>query len=231
MSLHIISPRLFVLSLTVSLFLASVALTGSLMVAGCQTVYYQAMEKLGYEKRDILVDRVDNAREAQEEAKKQFQSALEQFIVVTNYDGGDLQQQYWNFKGEYEASTAKAEAVHKRITEVERVANDLFDEWEQELEQYTSRELRRASQDQLQATRSHYRKLIGAMQRAEKKLDPVLAAFRDRVLFLKHNLNAQAIASLRTDRATVESDIAVLIRDMNRSIEEADRFIQAMSQR
>jgi len=195
----------------------------------CQTAYYGAMEKLGYEKRDILVSRVDNARDAQQEAKEQFQDALQQFIAVTNYSGGQLEEQYNQLKGEFEESEARANDVRKRIDDVERVADDLFAEWSSELDEYTNSEMRRASKRQLDATQTRCQKLIGVMNRAEKKLDPVLAAFRDRVLFLKHNLNASAVASLRGERAKVESDIGALIADMNRSIAEADAFIKEMS--
>ena len=201
----------------------------AVLLAGCQTAYYGAMEKLGYEKRDILVDRVDDAREAQQLAKKQFESALEQFIAVTNFSGEELEQQYNKLKDEFDDSESRANTVRKRIADVERVAQDLFSEWEKELAQYTSPELRRSSQAQLNSTRARYRELIGAMKRAERKLDPVLAAFRDRVLFLKHNLNARAIASLKAERARVQSDITALVADMNRSIAEADRFIKEMS--
>jgi len=199
-------------------------------LSACQSVYYGTMEKFGYEKRDLLVGNVEDARKAQQGAKKQFESALEQFIAVTNYQGGDLEKQYRKLKGEYEDSEAKANKVRSEIAEVERVAKDLFAEWESELKQYSSAELRRNSQRQLQDTRARYQQLIAAMKRAERKLDPVLNAFRDRVLYLKHNLNAQAIASLRTNRKAMESDIALLIGDMNRSIAEADRFIKAMSE-
>lgn len=199
-------------------------------LAGCQSVYYGTMEKLGYEKRDLLVSNVDDARKAQQDAKKQFESALEQFVAVTNYQGGELEKQYRKLKGEYDDSEAQANKVRSEIAEVERVAKDLFTEWEAELKQYSSAELRRNSQRQLQDTRARYQQLITAMKRAERKLDPVLNAFRDRVLYLKHNLNAQAIASLRTNRKAIESDISALIGDMNRSIAEADRFIQAMSE-
>lgn len=199
------------------------------IVNGCQTAYYKTMEKFGYEKRDLLVSRVDKAREAQQEAKKQFESALHQFIAVTNFEGGSLQRQYERLKDEFEESEEKANAVRSRIASVERVAADLFAEWKQELNQYNDQNLRRSSQRQLRDTQARYRQLINAMKRAEKKIGPVLSAFRDRVLFLKHNLNARAIASLRTNRAAVESDIASLIRDMNRSISEADRFIKEMS--
>ena len=200
----------------------------ALLMAGCQTAYYSTMEGLGFEKRDILVDRVEDARDAQQEAKVQFESALEQFIAVTDYRGGDLEDQYRNLKSEFEDSEDRARAVRRRIDDVERVAEDLFDEWEAELRQYTDANLRRASADQLRRTQTSYRQLMEAMRRAESKIDPVLLAFRDRVLFLKHNLNAQAIASLKTNRAAVESDIQALIRDMNQSITEADRFVQSM---
>jgi hypothetical protein len=52
-----------------------------LLLAGCQTAYYKTMEKFGYHKRDILVDRVKDAKETQEEAKEQFKSALESDVA------------------------------------------------------------------------------------------------------------------------------------------------------
>jgi len=207
----------------------SVALVVALMLGGCQSMYYGAMEKMGIEKRDILVDRVDSAREAQQEAKDQFGSALEQFIAVTNYSGGDLEKQYKTLKGEYEDSVSRAEDVHDKIRSVEDVADALFKEWEKELKQYSSAELRRSSERQLKATKKSYSTLIAAMKAAEKKIDPVLAAFNDRVMYLKHNLNANAIASLKTQRKSVEIDIQDLIKDMNESIAEADNFIKSMS--
>ena len=66
------------------------------------------------------------------------------------------------------------------------------------------------------------------MRAAEGKLDPVLKKFRDQTLFLKHNLNAKAIAALDSQLARVKGDVAQLIRDMERSIAEADRFISQM---
>lgn len=144
----------------------------ALSLSACQTAYYGAMEKLGYEKRDILVDRVEDACEAQQEAKQQFESALEQFIAVTNFSGGELERQYNKLKDAYDDSDARAQAVRKRIDDVDRVAQDLFKEWDRELKQYTDPALRRSSQKQLTATKARHQKLITVMRRAEKKLDP-----------------------------------------------------------
>ena len=40
----------------------------------------------------------------------------------------------------------------------------------------------------LAETKRQYSQLISAMKRAERKMNPVLTAFNDQVLFLKHNL-------------------------------------------
>lgn len=200
-----------------------------ILVPGCETAYYGTMEKLGYEKRDLMVNRVESAREAQEDAKEQFESALDKFSSVLQFDGGALEDKYDQLKTAYDRSNARAQTVRDRIKSVENVAADLFKEWETELSEYSSDNLRRSSARKLNQTRRQYAKLIGAMKRAESKMDPVLVAFNDQVLFLKHNLNAKAIASLQTELVSVESEVNSLIKDMNASIREADAFISAMA--
>lgn len=197
---------------------------------GCQTAYYKTMESFGVHKRDILKDNVEEARDSQTEAKEQFQSALEKFTEVTGFRGGDLELKYKEMKRELERCEDKAEKVRTRINKVEDVADALFNEWEEELEQYSSRKLRRSSEKKLYETRRQYEKLDAAMRRAEEKMDPVLVVFRDQVLYLKHNLNAKAIASLQDELAAVEEDVAMLVKDMEASIAEADSFIKTMSE-
>ncbi len=199
-------------------------------LAGCKSAYYSTMEKFGYHKRDILVDRVQDAQTAQEQAKKQFLSALEQFTAVVGYEGGELETTYKRLKSEFERSEEKADAVHKRIDDVQSVAKALFKEWNAELDDYTNANLRNISQQKLEQTQERYTRLIEAMQRAEAQIDPVLAAFRDQVLFLKHNLNAQAVGSLEDELISVRTDVAALVSAMEVSINEAGNFVKAMSQ-
>lgn len=195
---------------------------------GCQKAYYASMEKMGYDKREILSDRVENARESQEDAKEQFANALERYKSVVDFDGGKLEEKYNILNDEYETSEAMAEDVRDRIESVEDVAGALFEEWAEEITQYSSSKLRRSSQKQLTATKARYKTLIRAMKKASSKMDPVLAAFKDQVLYLKHNLNAKAIASLEGELTTIRSDVAVLIKEMEKSIAEADAFIKTL---
>lgn len=196
--------------------------------AGCSSVYYNTMEKFGYAKRDLLVERVDDTRKAQGAAKEQFANALEQFLAVTKVDGGELQKKYDSLNREFNRSETAAKEVHSRIAAVEDVAEALFREWKQELSQYTNASLKAESQRQLDTTRRRYDDLVRLMRRAADRMDPVLATFRDQVLFLKHNLNARAIASLDTTSRTLEADISRLIADMEASIRESEAFIKSL---
>jgi len=198
------------------------------LLGACSSAYYKTMEGLGIEKRDILVDRVEEARDAQGDASEQFASALEQFRSTVNFDGGDLEKIYDRLNDEYESSISEAEQVSERIDAVEDVAGDLFKEWESELDQYSRADLRRSSAKLLSDTRKRYDKLMTTMRRAERSMEPVLEAFEDQVLFLKHNLNARAIGALRNELDSIEHDTAVLIAQMQKAIAEADAFIKSM---
>lgn len=199
-----------------------------LALSGCQSTYYAAMEKVGVHKRDILVDRVEAARDAQQDAKEQFQDALERYRSVVQVNGGELETRYKALDSEYRASQDSAEAVHARIKAVEDVAEALFDEWEGELAQYSNPSLRSSSARELQRTRQDYRNLIQRMKAAERRIEPVLSVLHDQVLFLKHNLNARAIGALKGEYRTLQGNVDQLLRDMQRAIDESDAFVRRL---
>jgi GH15 family glucan-1,4-alpha-glucosidase len=203
-------------------------LSAVISLTACETVVYDALEKVGYHKRDILIDRIDAAQASQTEGQEQFKSALEQFKSVINFDGGDLEVTYDQLNDEYEASVDAADEIHDRIDSVKNVADALFDEWQEELEQYSNASLRRDSERQLKNTRRRYSKVLGAMRRAEKAIDPVLASLKDNTLYLKHNLNARAIASLKNELGTVDNDVNALLTAMQQAINESNAFIDEL---
>ncbi|NOQ15492.1 MAG: DUF2959 family protein [Methyloprofundus sp.] len=199
-----------------------------LSLTACSSMYYSALEGVGIPKRELMIHRVEKARDTQEDTKEQFKSALAQFTEVTNFNGGNLEAIYNKLNDEYEDSVSQAELVRKRISDIEDVSAALFEEWEEEITQYSSASLKRNSQKQLNSTKSQYKQLIRAMEQAETKLDPVLAVFKDQVLYLKHNLNARAISSLKDELSGIQSDVSSLISAMEKSINEANTFISSM---
>jgi len=212
---------------------ALVRLTAALMIApiflsGCATASYNIQERFGIEKRDILVDRVLDVSKSQTEAKEEFADALEAFRAVIDVDAGELETLYDDLNRAYKRADGEADMVRSRIKSVKRVSRDLFREWEGELNEYSDPALRRASERQLRETQDRYDVLVSKMDNASASMDPVLSVFKDRVLYLKHNLNARAIASLGTETADLESDVARLIAEMEQSIAAANDFIAEM---
>lgn len=208
---------------SVLLLVFSVLLLATL--SSCASTYYGAMEKVGVHKRDILVDRVEEGRDSQEDAQTQFQSALEQFDSIVKLEETDLKKAYDKFDKEYKKCQGVADDVSTRIDKIESVADALFKEWKSELKQYENKDLRRSSEKQLAATKSRYADMLATMKTAEESMKPVLQIFSDNVLFLKHNLNAQAIGSLQSEFATLESHIGELVQSMNIAIASSNKFI------
>ncbi|WP_085297552.1 DUF2959 family protein [Cognaticolwellia mytili] len=200
----------------------------AIAMLGCQSAYYSAMEKVGVHKRDIMLDRVENAQTAQQDAQQQFKSALDQLSQLINYDGGDLAAQYELVNDQYEASKSSAEEVESRIVAIENVADALFDEWNDEIQQYSSASLKQQSQQKMKKTQRNYQSLIKSMYRAKDRMAPVLAALKDNSLYLKHNLNAQAIGALQGEYKTIKRDVESLVAEMSKAIEQSQQFIDLL---
>lgn len=194
-------------------------------LTSCSSAYYGAMEKVGVHKRDILVDRVEAGRDSQADAQEQFKSALEQFDSIVKLEETDLKKAYDKLNKEYEKSRGAADEVTERIDSIESVAAALFREWKAELKEYQNADLRRSSEKQMRATKSRYEEMLVTMKDAEESMEPVLKIFHDNVLFLKHNLNAQAIGSLQSEFANLEGQIGELIKSMNVAIASSNQFI------
>lgn len=207
------------------LLLPLIALT---LFSGCETAYINTMEQFGVHKRDILADRIVDVQEAQAEGQQEFRSALEQFRSVIDVEGGELEKQYNKLQSAYDDSEAAAEKISERIDKVESVAEALFDEWDDELDQYTNQRLRADSERKLKETQRGYEQVMRAMRASEKSLTPVLNALRDNTLYLKHNLNASAIGALRGEYQNVNSNVEQLLKSMEKSIAESDAFIKTL---
>lgn len=201
-------------------------LAGIFLMNSCQSAYYAAWEKLGKEKRHLLKDQVEKVRSEQQEASEEFKDVLSRIKELYGFEGGDLEEFYEDLKSDYEDSLERSEGVSDRIDQVEEIAQDLFKEWEREIEEIDNATFKAQSRDSLQETRRRYERLHRSLIQAEQRMGPVLNKLEDYVLYLKHNLNAQAIGAIRQEVADIEVEVGSLIQDINRSIREADEFLK-----
>ena len=207
-------------TLTISFFV--------LILLSCQTTYYSVWEKLGKEKRHLLKDQVEEARTEQEKASEEFVDVLTRIKEIYGFDGGDLEDFYDKLNSDYKSCKKRAEAIDTRIEKVDRIANDLFEEWEDEIDEMANAKFRSNSLQSLKMAKKRYARLNAAMTKARSRMEPVLIHLRDYVLYLKHNLNAQAVGALKKEVGDIENEVEKLIVDIGRSIEEANRFLKTL---
>lgn len=196
------------------------------LLIGCQSAYYTVWEKLGKEKRHLLRDQVENSRSDQEKASEAFKDALTRLKEIYDFQGGDLEKMYSRLSANYDNCNERAAVIDERIDKIQRIARDLFAEWRLEIDQIHNPTFRSKSLQKLKTTQSRFADLESALITARRRMTPVLGSLKDYVLYLKHNLNAQAIGSLKGEAASIETDVGRLIRDIQRSIQEADMFLK-----
>lgn len=198
------------------------------LLGGCTKAYYAAMEKIGKEKRDILASRIEEGKKDQEKAKQQFATTLEAFQALTGFSGGNLEKTYKKLSGELDSAEKRAKDVRDQIKSIEQVSKDLFSEWGAEIEGMNNARYKAQSRTMLRTTEKRYGVLIGKMNDSARRMEPVLQAFRDQVVFLKHNLNSRAISSLKETGAKLDLEVGGLVKDLEASIQEADAFIATL---
>ena len=191
-------------------------------------VKYSAWETVGVEKRDLFKSQLRDVKDDQEETKESFKDALTKLKEVYSFDGGNLEREYNKLSNSYERASSDSDSVKKSIDKLNSIANDLFDEWREEIKSISTASFREKSRNQLDETKRKYAQLHKNLVASEKKIGPVLEKLKDQVLFLKHNLNAQAISGLKAEGVRIESDIQKLMKDMEASSKEADEFIKTL---
>jgi hypothetical protein len=203
------------------------ALAVCLFSMGCRSVYYAAFEKIGMEKRHLLRKNVEKAQEEQTEAAEEFKDVLTRIKELYGFDGGELESVYRKLSNDYEGCVSRAESIRDRIGKVNQIGSDLFTEWEREIQEITNAGLRAKSEASRRDARQRFSGLQAAMSQAESRLAPVLTQVNDYVLYLKHNLNASAVGAMQGEVGAIERDVSRLVDDMNRSIQEAQSFLDA----
>jgi hypothetical protein len=210
--------------------LRGVARTMPLIVlVGCTSSYYKAMKTFGKEKRDILVSRVKDSKREQQQAKDQIKTTMESFQALTGFQGGALEKNYKKLNGEYEKAADSAQKLHDRIDSIDQVSNDLFKEWQKEIDGMDNKKLKAQSATMLRESRLSEASYVKAMRQTEARMTPVITAFRDQVTFLKHNLNARAIGSLKGTSAKMSTDVDVLMISLDSSMAQADSLIASLN--
>lgn len=200
-----------------------------LSMSGCQTLYNTTLEKVfGMEKRQIFKRSVEDVSASQKKAQETFKDSITRLKELYHFSGGNLEAVYNKLKSSYESSKAQSDKVHERIENMEGLAKSMFAEWDKEIKEFSNPAFAEDSRRQWTETKAKYAVLSKSVRESEASMRPVLKQLNEHVIYLKHNLNAASIGTLKGESAAIETEIDGLIRKMNGSIQEADTFIKSL---
>jgi chromosome segregation ATPase len=200
-----------------------------ILSTSCSTVYYNFWEFLGQEKRELLQTELENITEDQSDVKEDFQDTLTKIRSEYSYKEGSLEKTYDELSGDYKSLNSQAENLSKRIVKAQDIASDLFQEWKEEAWKITNIEFRKESLKKRVSTMTKFKVTVKAIKAVESNMQRVLTKLNDRVLYLKHNLNAKAIGKIKIELKNIEGEIVALIKQINRSNDQANSFIKEMN--
>ena len=114
-------------------------------------------------------------------------------------EGKDRRKLYKNLMKEMDNCDKRVEGVRKRTAEMNGAASMYFEERGKSVESIGSEDLRARGQARLEESKAEYAHILELGQAAGGDYQGFMAKLRDQVLFLGHDLNPDALASLDDD--------------------------------
>ena len=199
-----------------------------LALGACQTSpYYAALEAVGVENRELLVDRVSDTRGSIGRAETEMQRLMRVYRETADADPNNIEGAYERLDDAYDDATGRVRGVENDIEAMKQVADDTFAEWERELALYQDAQLRAESAARLEEMRGRYAALERTLDEVQQSLDPVLFAFRDRVLYLKRNMNVATLADMKTQAPGLTEEVRSALAELERAEAATAEFLAA----
>jgi ElaB/YqjD/DUF883 family membrane-anchored ribosome-binding protein len=205
----------------VRIVLAVLVFVVVVFMTGCGGAYKAS----GQYKRDLLLNRIEKAKQCHERAKNQFEVVLANYADIIDANAGDIRTEYNKLNRECKRARKIAKEISQRVKDVEDIGKPMFRNWEDELAEYNNEAIRRSSEEQLDLTRRNYLKCVHSIKSCQGKVEGVLASLNDQMLFLSHNLNSKALSAFKKNTASLKSEVGALVKQMQAGIKEAETFI------
>ncbi|MCK6460067.1 MAG: DUF2959 domain-containing protein [Planctomycetes bacterium] len=210
------------------------AVAAALVLAGlpaCSMVNDLIKGKTGPADVDDLVAAVENVHKELDASKGAMLAAVQELQTVTAPDfSGDAVKAYEKLVDTVENSEDQADELRNRIEKMQAEAVPVFDQWTKDLEAYSNPEMRQRSQARLSAARERYDAVVAAVEPVLVEYEAINQSFRDHVLFLKHDMNPAALATIQDDVRRIAKDAASLDGRFNSGRAAAMAYVESSAQ-
>jgi len=182
----------------------------------------------GVKRVEQLVKSAGSTVQAIGDAKLQFIKTIDVYNSILAEDAKDRKKLYKKLQSEMAATQEKRAEVGRRADHMRLEAGIVFKSWADSTVGIESPDLRKRSEERLEKTKDRCAEIQSAGQSAVDVYAPVMKALQDQVTYLGHDLNAEAVASLKPDAEKVNAQAQELTKRLDEAIAVANQNINAL---
>lgn len=199
------------------------------LIAGCQSSpYYASMERLGVSRGEVLAERVDAARQAQQRAREALDSALSRLELALSASPSTFSREREALTQALEKSDDAQRDLAWRLDDADEAAEAVFTEWHDELDDYHDERYRELSERQLAESRERYADIRQALATSREQMRPVTETLNDTALLLEHEEKARDLAALGDRMPEMRDTLGELATRAAQIDRETDALVEAL---
>jgi septal ring factor EnvC (AmiA/AmiB activator) len=182
----------------------------------------------GVNQTETLIKKGEQTVKAVTEARQQLEKTLANYNTIVDGKAADPKASYKDLGKAVKDTEDRVADVTKRKEEMDAEAGKLFESWKASADGISSPDLKKKSQERLEATQARYGKIATAGKDARGEYDAFLKGLKDQITFLGHDLNPAALASLKPDAAKLNDRAKKMFEKIDGASAAANASIDGM---
>jgi septal ring factor EnvC (AmiA/AmiB activator) len=185
----------------------------------------------GVNQTESLIKKGEQTVKAVSEARLQLEKTLANYNTIVDGKAADPKASYKDLGKAVKDTEDRVAAVSKRKDEMDAEAGTLFASWKASTDAISNPDLKKKSQDRLDATQARYGKIATAGKDARGEYDAFLTGLKDQITFLGHDLNPAAMTSLKPEAAKLNDKAKAMFVKIDAAAAAANASIDGMRQK
>jgi hypothetical protein len=182
----------------------------------------------GVKQVEQLIKKANAGVESINDTKLQLQKTMEAYNAVLAPDVKDRRDAYKKLQKEVATTEKKRAMVSTRNGEMNVEAGRLFKNWEGSTAAIQDPELRQRSQQRLGQAKARYSEIETNGQGAARLYTPFMKALQDQVTYLGHDLNPEAVATLKPEADKLNAQAKELYSAIDKTTAAANNNISQL---
>ena len=182
----------------------------------------------GVKQVERLVKASGNTVKAIGETKVQLMKTMDVYNALMADDAADRKKLYKNLQKEMDNTEKRRLKIAEEAAKMNAEADALFAQWGESAAAIENPDLRKRSEERLEATKASYAEIEAVGQKAADLYPPFMKDLQDQITYLGHDLNAAAVASLKPEAGKLNEKAKTLTRSLDDTIATANQKIGAL---